>query len=459
MAFGFFKKSEAADIIYTGGRIYTQNPELPWAEAVACKDGLILAVGDAEDLAEFEGKHTQVVNLDGKFMLPGYIDTCGHPVTHSFRDSCLFLAGGGLDEILAQISEYASAKAEAEILFAYGYDESILKDVPAEQIRARLDAICPDKPVVILGKSGFHCFVNTVAMEIVKTAAEEDEIGNAVTISYILGVLQPLDIDSIPETVPEIMRKYGERGFTSVFDCGAPDYFASLYQSFMVHFYQENMLRQRFFGSLLILRDVNPKGVMYKLSQLRTNCVELNGYVNFKTLKMIVGGDEENLSISSDVLRELCVEAGDKGFDVHIDALGEDAVDWSIEAMGAARTAGYKKNALILAHSEVADPQTLTDDCYQLDIAESVSTLVTDDDWLCIEGTRSVEEAVDMLTIDAALMLGIGNEYGSIDKGKHADFAVFEENPLEAKTLDEFKNIRASMTILDGAVVYDAEGD
>ena len=45
MAFGFFKKSETADTIFMGGRIYTQDSNLPWAEAVACKDGRVIAVG------------------------------------------------------------------------------------------------------------------------------------------------------------------------------------------------------------------------------------------------------------------------------------------------------------------------------------------------------------------------------------------------------------------------------
>ena len=186
MAFGFFKKNETADAIFMGGKIFTQNSELPWAEAVACKDGQILAVGDYEDLSELEGKHTEVIDLEGKFMLPGYIDTCGHPVLQAYQDSCLFLNVGNLTDTLNQISEYAAVNEAAAIIFAFGYDEAIVKDFDAEQVRELLDKICADRPVVVLGKSGFHCFVNTSAMELVRAAAEEDEI-QAVTLSYILG--------------------------------------------------------------------------------------------------------------------------------------------------------------------------------------------------------------------------------------------------------------------------------
>lgn len=459
MAFGFFKKNEMADTIFMGGKIYTQNSELPWVEAVACKDGLILAVGDYEDLTELEGKHTEIIDLEGKVMLPGYIDTCGHPAMRAFRDSCLYLQEGDLTDTLAQVSEYCSAKEDADIIFAYGYDEAILQGKEAEQTRAMLDQLCEEKPVVLLGKSGLHCFMNTAAMTLVRAAAEEDEL-QSVTLSYILGILEPIDLNMIPEAIPEMMEKYCKGGFTAVFDCGAPEFFATLYQNMMVHLYQESMIKQRYHGSLLINRDVNPNAVMHKLSQFRTNCAELNGFVNFKTLKLIVENSGEALTISNEALRELCLEAGDKGFDVHIDALDETAISEAIEALGATRSAGYKKNAFTLAHGPVSSPEELTDTCCQLGITESAVTVGTHSDhWHCIENATSVEEAVEMLTINAALQLGISNSFGSIEKGKHADFAIFDENPLEAASLSAFKKMQAALTVMDGAIVYDAEED
>ena len=432
MAFGFFKKNEFADVIFMGGKVFTQNPDLPWADAVACKDGLVIAVGDYEDLSEFEGKHTEIVDLEGGVMLPGYIDTCGHAAAKAFQDSCLFLQPGDLDDTFAQIIEYAASNEDAEIIFAYGYDENILDGIEPEELRAKLDAISSDRPVAVLGKSGFHCIVNTAATEMIKSAAEEDEV-QTITLSYILGILEPFDLDILPDAVPDIIKRYCERGFTSVFDCGAPDLFASIYLNMMVHLYQEDMLKQRYYGSLLIMRDLNPKAIMQKLAQHRTTCVELNGYINFKTLKLVLEGDEENLTISEEILREYCMDASDKGFDIHVDATTEDAVDEAMDALTAARSAGYKKNAMILAHDEVADPKELTDNCFRSDINESVLTLVPDNDWLCISSAKSVAEAVDMLTLEAAHKLGLGDGFGSIEAGKHADFVIFDENPLEAK--------------------------
>lgn len=457
MAFGFFKKSEVADIIFTGGRIFTQNSDLPEVEAVACKDGLILAVGDYEDLEELKGKHTEIVDLDGCTMLPGYIDTYGHPVLHAFQNSCLFLQTGGMEDTLKQISDYASEKNDLEVIFAYGFDERIMEGYQADQTRASLDEISSEKPIIVLGKGGFHCWINTIALETVKSAAEEDEV-TTITLPYLLSILEPFEMGSIPENLPADMAKYCTRGFTSVFDCGAPDYFASTYQSILVHLFQENMIKQRFFGSLLINCDVNSKYVMHKLAQFRTNCVELNEYVNFQTLKLVVDRTDESPLISDETVKELCYEAGDKGFDIHIDAIGPDAIVAAIEAMEATRAAGYKKNSFTLAYDHAIDLEDLFEHGIRSDITESGLTL-SDDDWLCIKNAKSIEEAVDMLTIEAAEQLGISNRFGSIEKGKHADFVIFEKNPFESEDLASFKKLQSFLTIIDSTIVYNAKED
>jgi len=464
MAFGFFKKNETADIIFMGGKIFTLNYDFPEVEAVACRDGIILDIGDYEDLAVLEGKNTEIVDLEGGVMLPGYIDTCGYPALRAMKKFCLFLKEGGPDDIADQISAYAAANPDAGVIFAYGYDDNVMKGMEGESSRAMLDKACGDRPVVALSESGFHCLINSAALEIVKAAAEEDEV-QAVTIPYLLGVLEPVDLEAATGAALRQMGRYCERGFTSVFDCGAPDFFTSSFQNLLVHIYQENMLKQKYYGSLLISRSALPAAVVQRLSQLRTNCAELNGYINFKTLSLTVESDGENLTIPGEVLKELAVESSDKGLDVHIEARGEDAVTAAFEALAAARSAGYKKNALTLVHSPDSEAEELSDNCYHLGITEIVrtsgsnDTAVPDDEWLCIANAKTIEEAVDLLTVDAAAQLGISGGYGTIERGKHADFVIFDENPFEAKSLEEFKKLKAAMTVLDGVVVYDAKED
>ena len=76
-----------------------------------------------------------------------------------------------------------------------------------------------------------------------------------------------------------------------------------------------------------------------------------------------------------------------------------------------------------------------------------------------LDTAKTIAEAIDALTIDAAVLLGKEDEIGSITVGKAADFAVFEENPFELTNFAAFRRCTAVMTIVNGQVVYDKEED
>ena len=75
---------DAADVVYTNGKIYTVNEAQPWAEAVAINDGEFIAVGTKEEIAAVSGDSTRVIDLGGKFVMPGIQDTHLH-----FESACL----------------------------------------------------------------------------------------------------------------------------------------------------------------------------------------------------------------------------------------------------------------------------------------------------------------------------------------------------------------------------------
>ena len=69
---------QIANVIYTGGDIITINDSQPTAEALAVRDGKIIAVGTKADVDKYKGGSTKTVNLEGKTLLPGFIDAHGH---------------------------------------------------------------------------------------------------------------------------------------------------------------------------------------------------------------------------------------------------------------------------------------------------------------------------------------------------------------------------------------------
>src|SRR2546421_10135070 len=65
---------EPADIIVVHGRVYTENPKQPWAQAVAIRHGKITVVGDDAEIERRRGMGTKVINAGGKLVLPGFVD-------------------------------------------------------------------------------------------------------------------------------------------------------------------------------------------------------------------------------------------------------------------------------------------------------------------------------------------------------------------------------------------------
>jgi len=70
----------SADTVFLNANIYTVNEEQAWAEALAIRDGRIVFVGDTEDALSLAGAETKQIDLDGKLLLPGFIDTHVHPL-------------------------------------------------------------------------------------------------------------------------------------------------------------------------------------------------------------------------------------------------------------------------------------------------------------------------------------------------------------------------------------------
>src|SRR5216684_8331844 len=83
---------EPADIIVVHGRVYTENPKQPWAQAVAIYRGKIVAVGDDPEIERRRGMGTKVINAGGKLVLPGIVDCHVH-----FLDGSLSLGRVNLE--------------------------------------------------------------------------------------------------------------------------------------------------------------------------------------------------------------------------------------------------------------------------------------------------------------------------------------------------------------------------
>jgi predicted amidohydrolase YtcJ len=169
---GSAHSQEVADRIFIGGTILTKDDENMTAEALAVKDGRIIAVGDLNSVLAHKGGETVTTDLEGKALLPGFLDA------HSHYINSLLVAGQAklyappvgpgedVESIVATLKRFATENnvPEGEMITAYGYDDTVMPDGRLLN-RDDLDAAFPNNPVRVDHVSMHGAVLNSAALE------------------------------------------------------------------------------------------------------------------------------------------------------------------------------------------------------------------------------------------------------------------------------------------------------
>ncbi|MDH3814887.1 MAG: amidohydrolase family protein [Acidobacteriota bacterium] len=181
---------ETANRIWFGGPILTMDDAAMRAEAVAEKDGRVLAVGSKADVMAFNGPDTEVIELRGRTMLPGFVDAHGHVFMgglQAMSANLLAPPDGEITDIASlqqTLRDWAAANAEAvettRLIVGFGYDNAQLAEL-RHPTRDDLDAVSRDVPVLVLHQSGHLAALNSKALEVVGyDALSEDPAGGVI---------------------------------------------------------------------------------------------------------------------------------------------------------------------------------------------------------------------------------------------------------------------------------------
>ncbi|WP_419694608.1 amidohydrolase [Mesorhizobium muleiense] len=158
--------SSNADLIVMNARVLTMDEGNPTAEAVAIKDGNILAVGDRRTIEVLKGPATKIIDAQGGSMVPGFIEAHMHLFGGAAELDNLHLQGvHGFDALSDAIRAYAAARPNAKLLLGAGVDYTILsKEEPVT--RHHLDRIIADRPFAMSASDHHTMWANTKALEL-----------------------------------------------------------------------------------------------------------------------------------------------------------------------------------------------------------------------------------------------------------------------------------------------------
>lgn len=160
-----------ADAIFFGGDIVTMNKAQPTAEAVAVKDGKILKVGSLRSVKALEGQNTQLINLNGQTLMPGFVEPHVHIVGTAFSEEIFLnlsnfsMPHDTLDSLVAKLSEYGKVVKDGEWITAFGVDPSRTEPFMAELTADILDRVSTTKPVFVFNQSLHIAYANHKALE------------------------------------------------------------------------------------------------------------------------------------------------------------------------------------------------------------------------------------------------------------------------------------------------------
>ena len=161
-----------ADLILRNGRFVTLDEKTPQAQALASRNGRIVAIGSDAEIAKFAGPGAQTIDLNGQFAMPGFIEGHGHFTGIGEGKLNLELMNTkSWDEIVHMVAEAVEKARPGQWIVGRGWHQEKWSSVPTPNVEGfptheSLDKVAPNNPVVLTHASGHASFANAKAMEL-----------------------------------------------------------------------------------------------------------------------------------------------------------------------------------------------------------------------------------------------------------------------------------------------------
>ncbi|HZL64051.1 MAG TPA: amidohydrolase [Thermoleophilia bacterium] len=372
-----------ADLILTNAHVYAVDEARSRHEAVAVAGGRILAVGSAADVAATRGPRTEIIDLGGRLVLPGFIDAHMHPksaVCEVFEVD--LSACTSIDQCVHGVARFAAAHPDTPAIRGWGWGPAAVPE--AQMTAAALDAVVPGRPVALFDDSQHMQWVNSRTLELAGiTHDTPDPAGGA--IERLLdgapsGLLREL-YQAVEEALPpygdaarEAAARYFQRrvagplGLTTVHEAGLTDADGALdaYERLQA----AGELTVRICASYQI--DPAPPLGEQVAAAVGARAAHTGPLVRVGAVKLFADGVVEGHTgylarpysdrpgyrgepmWAPERLAEASVAAAAAGFQLHYHAIGDAAISLSLDAIAAARPRGAAAGARdMITHLQV----------------------------------------------------------------------------------------------------------
>jgi predicted amidohydrolase YtcJ len=392
---GVMAKEGPADLVLTGGAVYTVDAARSWAQAVAITGGRIAAVGRDADMRPYVGPRTEVIDLRGRMVLPGFQDAHAHVSAGGLeRNRCDLSQLHGRAEYLAAVRAYATRHPEAAWITGGGWSMDVFPGgMPGKD---DLDAAVPDRPVFLPNRDHHSAWVNSRALALagVDAATPDPPDGRIerAAAGEPSGTLHEGAMNLVGRLVPGPDLQEQVAGIVAGQAClhalgvtawqeaivgdyaGMPDCFDAYREA-----ERRGLLTGRVTGALWWKRSADPghldflaeRRAVAGRSRFRATSVKImqDGVCENSTAAMLApyldghgrpAPSKGTSFFGPEELKEAVTAIDARGFQVHVHAIGDRAVREALDAVDAARAAnGAGAGRHHIAHIQVIHPDDL----------------------------------------------------------------------------------------------------
>ena len=371
-----------ADIVLSSDAIFTGLTHEPTSGAIAILGNKIMSVGSKAEIEPFIGNETKVFNYGNQLIMPGFHDFHLHIMFSALSlNSVNLFEARSAQEVAAKVLEFSKDCSEEEWILGMQWDAGYWHDKQEPHYKI-LDAVIPDRPVVLFHAEGHYTWVNSKAMDLAGVTEdirdpdfgryERDKDGLLTGIFYeeaqqiVLKEALRLTQNKKETILKKFLQLLSQYGITSVNDLYAPiDDFLQDYDLF------EKLDKQ---GELTTRFHITPEldGNLDKAQILRNEYESKK--LQFSGLKQFVDGtvtghtayflkpysDQLDIcghpALDPDVLINRVVKADEHGFRIRFHAIGDAAIRLALDAFEeAVRKNGKRDSRHTIEHIEVID--------------------------------------------------------------------------------------------------------
>lgn len=359
-----------ADWVLRGGPVYSMDNSAQYYSAIALTGNRIVWLGEAGAATAHVGPQTRVIELDGRSVLPGFIDTHIHSMdTLPLVNGVTLSPYQSAEEVLATIAEHARTHPYQNPVIGIGFL------APAFGVNgptaAELDAVIPDRPALIIDEGGHTGWANTLALKAAGISQEtpdpvpgahffqRDESGNptgwlveGAAIDPVSEALGLVSEEALALAAPGFFEEMSAVGLTAAFDAGMIDT-GEKGRALALHMAEAGTFPLRMVASLYVnqpeqlpdalavLAELNER-YQHPLFTVSTLKLSLDGTVEAKTAVMlepytVPEGHEPAPLLPNPAMFDAVAAAHQANIDLHLHAIGDGAVRAALDAVERAK--------------------------------------------------------------------------------------------------------------------------